>query len=334
MKMRTENETKLSCHHTLTYPCAYYVQSPSATTLTTPNDAASSTFHSPTRPACDPTHADALYRYSSSSRGSTHSPLFHHHHHKKISYDDGSHVTADRDADADVNRLIVVEEYDDDDDDVADYEWRRRKGWRRYCTYRNTDPCGWIWVQISWRVLVSLGVALLVFYVATKPPSPNFSLEIARIHEFKLGEGVDRTGVTTKILTCNCSIYLEILNKSKFFGLHIRPPIIDMSFGILPFAFSHGPQLYAESGTTTYALEVGTKNKVMYGAGRNMQDMLDSGRGLPILITMRLSSSFKMIPNLINPKFHHQLQCIVLLHKAYDKKHRTQAFNSTCKLTS
>lgn len=66
-----------------------------------------------------------------------------------------------------------------------------------------------------------------------------FDLQIARIPEFKLAEGVDRTGVTTKILTCNCSMNLIIENKSRFFRLHIHPPMMDMKFSILPFAFSH-----------------------------------------------------------------------------------------------
>ncbi|XP_028783779.1 uncharacterized protein LOC114739843 isoform X2 [Neltuma alba] len=224
-------------HHSYSLP-AYYVQSPSATTFTQ-NDAESSTFHSPARPVSNPTHVDALYRYSSSSRGSVHC----YHHHKKVSYDE-SHATAPTENDGDMNRLIVMnrngeDDEEEDDDDVFDYDWRKEKGWRRYWTYRNTDSWAWIWIQISWRLLVSLSVALLVFYIATKPPPPVLSLQVERVREFKLGEGVDRTGVSTKILTFNCSISLGILNKSKFFRLHLHPPLIHLSFSILPFALSH-----------------------------------------------------------------------------------------------
>lgn len=63
-------------------------------------------------------------------------------------------------------------------------------------------------------------------------------LQMAGIREFGLGEGVDASGVTTKILTCNCSIHLLIENKSKLFGLHIHPPIMDISFARLPIAIS------------------------------------------------------------------------------------------------
>jgi len=90
------------------------------------------------------------------------------------------------------------------------------------------------------------------------------------------------------------------------------------------------PELYAESGLTIFALQLGAKNKPMYGAGRSMQDMLDSGTGLPLVIRVTLSSSFKVVPSLIKSTFHHHVECLVVLKKTYDKKHRTQAFDSTC----
>ncbi|XP_027343052.1 uncharacterized protein LOC113855619 [Abrus precatorius] len=336
-----------------TYPCAYYVQSPSTLSHANSTDIRSniqndveSTFHSPIRSEThplNPTHEDersrfALCRYSS-SRGSSHSFL----HHKKISYD-GSHGTATENDD--VNRLTVVNDggstkdgsENDEEEEGLFYDYyyygKGKGGWKRYFSYRNSDSWAWIWLQMSWRILLSFGIALLVFYIATKPPPPNVSVEIARIPEFRLAEGVDRTGVTTKILTCNCSMNLIIENKSRFFGLHIRPSTMEMKFSILPFAFSNGPELYAESGSTIFALQLGAKNKPMYGAGRTMQDMLDSGRGLPIVIRLILSSNFKVVPRLIKPKFHQQVECLVVIKKGYDKKHRTQSFKSTCKVTS
>lgn len=72
------------------------------------------------------------------------------------------------------------------------------------------------------------------------------------IQQFGLGEGVDGTGVTTKILSCNCSMNLLIENKSKLFGLHLQPPLMEMFFGRLPFAisrvsFSHLPFIFLNS---------------------------------------------------------------------------------------
>ncbi|OMO69770.1 hypothetical protein CCACVL1_19284 [Corchorus capsularis] len=200
-----EQEACLMFHNS--YPCAYYVQSPSTLSHA---DSATAGNNSPIKNADADVSRFTLSRYSS-SRGSNNSFLHLQQHDKKINHVDADPMAA-------VNRLIIIDQYpvvDHDDDD--DYEYQQAGG-------------GWWW---------SFSIALLVFYIATKPPPPQFSIKMARVGEFGLGEGVDASGVTTKILTCNCSIHLLIDNKSKLFGLHIHPPILDISFQRLPpFAIS------------------------------------------------------------------------------------------------
>ncbi|MCI11677.1 hypothetical protein A2U01_0032779, partial [Trifolium medium] len=45
----------------------------------------------------------------------------------------------------------------------------------------------------SWRIMVSFGFALFVFYIATKPPPPKISLEafdscLMRMEKIRLGD--------------------------------------------------------------------------------------------------------------------------------------------------
>ncbi|KAL0397567.1 UNVERIFIED_CONTAM: hypothetical protein Scaly_0205100 [Sesamum calycinum] len=130
---------------------------------------------------------------------------------------------------------------------------------------------------------------------------------IAGIRQFRLGEGVDGSGVATKILSCNCSIHVMIDNNSKLFALHIHPPIMEMLFARLPLAISQGREVYAgSSDLTLLRLSVGTRNKAMYGAGRNMEDMLESGEGLGLVIRVRLRSSFHVIWGIVKPKYEHE----------------------------
>ncbi|EXB32789.1 hypothetical protein L484_012520 [Morus notabilis] len=319
---------------------AYFVQSPYTVYSSNPDHnrnstaAAESTFHSPAR---HDTATPIILRhdYSPSSRGSNNSFNLHH---KKISYDARSHETETEIINnTDLNRLIIVDstssilDHHDDHDEDQYYYGEKSSLWKRSCSYENSDPTMWICLQISCRFLVSLSVALLVFYIATRPPPPKISIEMGKIGEFVLGEGVDASGVTTKILTCNFSLNLIIENKSKLFGLHVHPPSMEISFQRLIFAFAHGPRkLYAESGVTAFPLYIGTKNKALYGAGREMEDMLESGQGMPLMIGVKLSSSFRVVMNLIHPKFHHHARCLLLLHKPYDKTHPTHFYNSTC----
>ncbi|KAL9145491.1 hypothetical protein ABFS82_13G046200 [Erythranthe guttata] len=205
-----------------------------------------------------------------------------------------------------------------------------KRGWIKYLSFGYSNSGMWILVQLSWRFLLSLIIALFVFYIAAKPPPPNIFIKIGGIGGFRLAEGVDGSGASTKILSCNCSIDLIIENKSKLFGLHINPPFIQLLFGHLPFAMEGG-EVYGESDETTiFNFKIGTRNKAMYGAGRNMQDLLESGQGLPLLVKVKLRSSFHVIWGIFQPKFHHQLQCLVVLADKYDKIHRTQVYNSTC----
>ncbi|KAJ4972354.1 hypothetical protein NE237_005453 [Protea cynaroides] len=334
----------------------YYVQSPS--TVSHANSNNESALLSPypyrsdqnfiTNPCRNPNRevARLLSRYSS-SRGSNNS---FNHHEKKISYDghesQGTICTENRDIclinyveevehEEKEDKVVVDDDDDDDDDDdESDQGDGRRHGCWRFFSFGTSPSFAWICLQLSWRFMVSLGVALLLFYLVTKPPPPKVSIKISGIQQFRLGQGVDGSGVTTNLLTCNCSMKLLIDNKSKLYGLHIHPPLIDMSFERFLFASSQGLELYAKmNGPTTFRLYVGTRNKAMYGAGRNMEDILESGKGLQLIIRMRLSSSFRVVWNLIRPRFHHHADCVLVLNRRYDKLHYTQAYNSSCRIT-
>lgn len=47
-----------------------------------------------------------------------------------------------------------------------------------FVSFSRSDSCVWIMFQISLRLMVSFGVALLFFYLITKPPSPVISLKV------------------------------------------------------------------------------------------------------------------------------------------------------------
>ncbi|CAH2054520.1 unnamed protein product [Thlaspi arvense] len=205
---------------------------------------------------------------------------------------------------------------------------------KRLMPFRSPDSGWWIALQILWRFLFSFGVAFLVFYIATQPPHPNISLRIGRLNQFLLEEGVDSHGVSTMLLTCNCSTKLIVDNKSNVFGLHLHPPSIKFFFGPLNFAKTQGTKLYASSHeSTTFRLYIGTKNQAMYGAGREMEDMLQSKAGLPLILRMTLISDFRVVWNIINPKYHHNVECLLLL--SYNEGHnQVTLVREKCRLVS
>lgn len=76
---------------------------------------------------------------------------------------------------------------------------------------------------------------LIELYLYTLPKMYVIS-QIGRINQFILQEGVDSHGVTTMLLTFNCTPNLIVDNKSNVFGLHIHPPSLKFFFGPLNFA--------------------------------------------------------------------------------------------------
>ncbi|XP_022934269.1 uncharacterized protein LOC111441481 [Cucurbita moschata] len=317
------------------YPCAYYVQSPS--TLS---------------------HANSSDNRNPAESSACHSPLpsdtfpngRRHHHHRNPTQEASRFTLSHYSSSCGSNhgggtdngeaRLMVgggdgaEEKQEKAEEEEEWYYGRKRRGcWKTYFTYRNSDSNAWICLQLSWRAVFSMGMALLVFYIVTNPPRPVISVKVREVDEFMLGEGVDKTGVGTKILTCNCTMDVIVDNYSKLFALHILPPSLHMSFGPLPIATSQGPRLYAESGTTTFRLNVGISKKPMYGAGREIEDKLESGAGLELTIRLNFISNYRVVWKIIKPRFHRRVDCLLVVQNTYDRKRHTRIFNSTC-LTS
>lgn len=199
-RMDCEDQETISFH---SYPCAYYVQSPSTISHSNSCDirghaTIESAFHSPTRSETNTNNSTflnkknlevsnfTLSRYS--SRGSNNSFL---HDPKKVLADDHDGPSDTDHESTGQNRLIIVDHHDgvcdhhpgNDDDDEDDGDWyygsHHKKGlWWRYFSFRRSNSCAWISLQIGWRLLLSLAIALLVFYISTKPPSPKISIKV------------------------------------------------------------------------------------------------------------------------------------------------------------
>lgn len=102
---------------------------------------------------------------------------------------------------------------------------------------------------------------------------------------------------------------------------------------LLPFSLStlqsDGSYIDTDS-SSALTLYLGTKNKPMYGAGRSMQDMLESGRGLTLVVRVRSRSSYRVIGNLVRSSYRHDAECQLVLRGAYDEGGHTVIYNSTC----
>ncbi|CAL4938271.1 unnamed protein product [Urochloa decumbens] len=328
-------------------PCAhYYVQSPSAAshTLSHPasesmalilspfpnlhhdaDDAARHSVHDHEREAASRL---TLSRYSSSRGSNTSFPAAgdskkpgRRRQALRVLSSGGVHGDGDADVDAD------------------DGEAERSGAWR-YVKLDPDAPVCCIALQVAWRVAASAALALLVFVLATRPREPGVSFRVGRVQRFALGEGLDASGVETIFLSCNSSVDMVVENHSKVFTLRVRPPLLEMSFGRFVFATSQGDGGGAHDvgprGTSTVRLFVAAQEKPMYAAGRGMQDLLDSSRGLPLTVTVRARSRYRVVGSLVRLTYRHDSECVVLLRRTPDRSNGivAAAGRATCSAAS
>ncbi|KAJ3670031.1 hypothetical protein LUZ60_010355 [Juncus effusus] len=318
--------------HFSSSPCnIYYVESPSTITTTSHlamhpppstviSDDASESNNGHLRQSDDASRL-VLSRYSS-SRGSNNSFL----HEKKTSYTNGTFKSGTK---RQVLR-IVRNHGEDAEEDQEEEEEHSHSMSSRFWRFVSIDPkssmCS-IMFQLTWRLAISIAIAMLVFFLATKPPTPHFSLKVDKIEEFRLGEGSDTSGVITNILDCNCSMSMQIENYSKVFGLRVDSTVLQMAFGVMNFAISHGEDSYVNSQSSkTIKFFITVKNKPMYAAGRNMQDLLDSNPGLQIMVRLESRLLYHVVGNLIKVPHRVKTECFLVLQGS----HKTRMYNSFC----
>ncbi|KAF8730514.1 hypothetical protein HU200_016928 [Digitaria exilis] len=348
------DDHELPLFHPSSPPCAhYYVQSPSAashhTTLSHPPSESMALILSP---------FPNLHHGADASRHHHHSRDHDHDHEEasrltlsRYSSSRGSNSSFPATGDKKPGRrrqqvLRVLSSggsgvHDDDDEDNGEDQ---RSGAWRYVRLDPDAPCCCVAFQVAWRVVVSAALALLVFVLATRPRHPGVSFRVGRVQRFALGEGLDGSGVETSFLNCNSFVDMVVENHSKVFTLRVHPPLLQMSFGHFVFATSQARHVHGGGGshdvgprgTSTVRLFVAAQEKPMYAAGRGMQDRLETSRGLPVTITVKAKSRYRVVGSLVRLTYRHDSECVVLLRRTPDRSNGIIAASgrATCSAAS
>lgn len=91
------------------------------------------------------------------------------------------------------------------------------------------------------------------------------------------------------------------------------------------------PHEVAPRATSTLRLFVAVQEKPMYAAGRGMQDLLESSRGLPLTITVTARCRYRMVGSLVRLTYRHDSECVVYLRRSPRRNNAiTAAGRATC----
>jgi len=67
-------------------------------------------------------------------------------------------------------------------------------------------------------------------------PLTVLRLQSLTVHNFYAGQGTDRTGVPTKLVTLNCSLKINVHNPSTMFGIHVSSSSIRLMYSEIAVA--------------------------------------------------------------------------------------------------
>ncbi|CAL4978732.1 unnamed protein product [Urochloa decumbens] len=85
-------------------------------------------------------------------------------------------------------------------------------------------------------VILAFTVICLIVWGAARQYKPSVLVKSLTVHNFYAGEGTDRTGVPTKLVTLNCSLRINVHNPSTMFGIHVSSSSVRLMYSEIAIA--------------------------------------------------------------------------------------------------
>ncbi|ESQ37153.1 hypothetical protein EUTSA_v10002796mg [Eutrema salsugineum] len=188
-------------------------------------------------------------------------------------------------------------------------------------------------------VLVILGTVVVfsvfcsVLWGASHPFSPIVSVKRFDLHSFYYGEGIDRTGVATKILSFNGSVKVTIDSPAPYFGIHVSSSTFSLTFSALTLATGQLKSYYQPRKSKHLAIVKLLGVEVpLYGAGPNLAASDKKGR-VPVKLEFEIRSQGNLLGKLVKSKHLNHISCSFFISSS--KSSRPIKFtHKTCKLTT
>ncbi|KAL3525684.1 hypothetical protein ACH5RR_014056 [Cinchona calisaya] len=151
----------------------------------------------------------------------------------------------------------------------------------------------------------------LILWGASRNQKPIITMKSISFDLFMVQAGSDASGVGTDMVTTNSTVKFIFRNKGTFFGVHVSPTLLDLSFSQLAVGTGTIKQFYQSRRTQRTVTVVLTGNSIpLYGGGAD----LSSKNGKPTLpvplnLTFTVRARAYVLGKLVKPKLSRSVQC-------------------------
>ncbi|CAN8268598.1 unnamed protein product [Cochlearia groenlandica] len=187
-------------------------------------------------------------------------------------------------------------------------------------------------VMVILGIVVVFSVFCSVLWGASHPFSPVVSVKSFDLHSFYYGEGTDKTGVATKILSFNSSVKVTIDSPAPYFGVHVSSSTFNLTFSSFTLATGQLKSYYQgrKSKHTSIVKLLGAE-RPLYGAGPLLSASDKKGR-VPVKLEFEIRSQGNLLGKLVKSKHMNRVTCSFYISSKTSKP--IEFTHKTCKLVT
>ncbi|KAF0917335.1 hypothetical protein E2562_017509 [Oryza meyeriana var. granulata] len=172
--------------------------------------------------------------------------------------------------------------------------------------------------RFSVLVLAFTVLCLIVWGIA-RHYKPGVVVKSLTVGNFYAGEGTDRTGVPTKLVTMNCSLQINVHNPSTMFGIHVSSTSIRIMLSEIAIANGQLEKFYQPRSSHHVALVIVHGEKIpLYGAGATLA-LSNAGGAVPLTIDLAVRTRGYVIGKLVRVTHTKRVKCPVVIDSGSSK---------------
>ncbi|KAA3479352.1 Late embryogenesis abundant protein, LEA-14 [Gossypium australe] len=168
--------------------------------------------------------------------------------------------------------------------------------------------------------VVLFTVFCLIIWGASRPYKAEIRVKSFAVHNFYIGEGLDFSGVPTKLLTVNGTLKLSVYNPATIFGIHVTSNPVNLVYSEIPVATGQLKKYYQpRKSRRTVSVVLEGKKVPLYGAGSTLTFTQNGAAEIPLVLKFEVRSRGNVVGKLVRTKHRKQISCPLVIDSTKTK---------------
>ncbi|KAK9270503.1 hypothetical protein L1049_026083 [Liquidambar formosana] len=153
----------------------------------------------------------------------------------------------------------------------------------------------------------------LILWGASRPQKPRITMKSITFERFVIQAGSDFTGVATDMVSMNSTVKLTFRNTATFFGVHVTPTPLALSYSQITVASGTIKKFYQSRKSQRSITVTVMGDKIpLYGSGAGLSSSTGTTTvPVPLTLDFMVRSRGYVLGKLVKPKFYKRIECSV-----------------------